>query len=130
MSNDSTVAELRARTTQVKVRDDQDTAFASPGTTSARDTGPAAGGGRPTRHATYGNRKPRSTATVLLSLAGVLVAILYCGSLVVLSVAGASPDEPASWNGPTVPSAMIAMYSVVAAFVLAFSIIVRHADRN
>jgi len=95
----------------------------------ASHTQPVPEGGRPSRSATQRRRKPSSTGTVLLSVAGVLVAALYVGSLTVLRDTAASADELAAWAGPAALSAMIAMYAVIAAFVLAFTGAVRSTDK-
>ena len=126
MSNDSAVTELRLGTIEATSKDAEVTTSATPPPNPASPTQPAAG---PTRNATHRN-KPRSTATALLSLAGVLVATSYIGSLIVLSGAAVPPHGPSSSVGPDALGAMIAMYSVVAAFVLTFTAIIRHTDKN
>ena len=88
----------------------------------------ATGRVRSQQHARRRSR-PRS-ATILLSLAGVLAAGLYVTSLTVLSDAAASANELDSWGGPAALSAMIAMYAVIAAFVLLFTTAYRSTDQD
>jgi heme/copper-type cytochrome/quinol oxidase subunit 2 len=73
-------------------------------------------------------RNHHRTATFLLSLAWTLVTVVYIGSLVSLSLAVHSVEEPQSWSGRAPLSAMIAAYAVIAAFVLAFTAAVRSDD--
>jgi hypothetical protein len=56
------------------------------------------------------------------------VAALYVGSLNVLGQTAASAKELGTWAGPAALSAMIAMYAVIAAFVLAFTRAVRSTN--
>ena len=109
MSSNSTMTEVRSET---------------PPPTTAEDAGRA-----PAQAPTQRSKRSRST-TILLSLAGVLAAALYLGSLVVLSDAADSANKLESWGGPAALSAMIALYAVIAAFVLLFTAAFRSTDQG
>jgi hypothetical protein len=128
MSN-GTMAEARPETQPKHVGEDHLTTSAPSGRASAPQPRrvPDRDRSRPT--ATQRKTRSRST-TVLLTLAGVLAAALYVGSLLVLSDAAASANERESWAGPAALSAMIAMYAVIAAFVLLFTAAFRSTDKN
>ncbi|HYP43574.1 MAG TPA: hypothetical protein VEQ66_00060 [Propionibacteriaceae bacterium] len=130
MSNSVTVSRVRSETAQGQVTDDPSARSAPTRPKPANRPPAAAGGGRSSGNARHRSKSPRSTTTVLLSLAAVLVAALYVGSLIVLSGAAASANERASWAGPAAISAMLTLYSVVAAFILAFTAAVRDTDKN
>jgi hypothetical protein len=128
MSN-GTMAEVRSETQPSHVSEDHLTTSAPSGPASAPQPQctPDRGRSRPT--ATQRKTRSRSTS-VLLSLAGVLAAALYVGSLLVLSDAAAAANERESWGGPAALSAMIAMYAVIAAFVLLFTAAFRSTDKT
>ena len=109
MSSNSTMTEVRSVT--------------QPPST-AEDAGRA-----PSQAPTQGRKGSRLT-TILLSLAGLLAAALYLGSLVVLSDAADSANKLESWGGPAALSAMIALYAVIAAFALLFTAAFRSTNQG
>ena len=81
-------------------------------------------------HESTADSAPRwSTSTVLLRLAVVIVVVLLLASLLALSVHVPDTADVATLNGPAVVAGLVAMYSMIAAFALAFTAAVR-ADEH
>ena len=71
----------------------------------------------------------RSTSTVLLRLAVAMVVVLLLASLLGLYIHVPDMANVTVLSGPAVVAGLIAMYSMIAAFALAFTAAVRADDR-
>lgn len=71
----------------------------------------------------------RSTSTVLLRLSVAMVVVVLVASLLALSVHVPDTADVTTLDGPAVVAGLVAMYSMIAAFALAFTAAVRREEQ-